>query len=157
MMRPLWKGPRSLTRTITLLPLLTLVIMMALSWGLEQANHPAGQLAFIATTLVGLWPVARQALRLIKSGSWVAIETLMSVAAIGALFIGATAEAAMVLLLLASLGLFVAWIMGRHARRLGETSRDPSMMIDPAELRRLRELAEARRTATPPPTEPPAP
>lgn len=32
--------------------------MMALSWGLEQANHPAGQLAFIATTLVGLWPVA---------------------------------------------------------------------------------------------------
>ena len=63
----------------------------------------------------------------------------------------------MVLLLLASLGLFVAWIMGRHARRLGETSRDPSMMIDPAELRRLRELAEARRTATPPPTEPPAP
>lgn len=81
------------------LPLLTLVIMMALSWGLEQANHPAGQLAFIATTLVGLWPVARQALRLIKSGSWFAIETLMSVAAIGALFIGATAEAAMVLLL----------------------------------------------------------
>ncbi len=34
-----------------------------------------------------------------KSGSWFAIETLMSVAAIGALFIGATAEAAMVLLL----------------------------------------------------------
>ncbi|RYA85435.1 zinc/cadmium/mercury/lead-transporting ATPase, partial [Enterobacter cloacae complex sp. 742-ADZ3-9B] len=32
-------------------------------------------------------------------GSWFAIETLMSVAAIGALFIGATAEAAMVLLL----------------------------------------------------------
>ena len=56
-------------------------------------------MAFIATTLVGLWPVARQALRLIKSGSWFAIETLMSVAAIGALFIGATAEAAMVLLL----------------------------------------------------------
>ncbi|MFZ8579154.1 cation transporter, partial [Klebsiella quasipneumoniae] len=81
------------------LPLLTLVIMMALSWGLEQANHPAGQLAFVATTLVGLWPVARQAMRLIKSGSWFAIETLMSVAAIGALFIGATAEAAMVLLL----------------------------------------------------------
>ena len=81
------------------LPLLTLVIMMAVSWGLEQVNHPLGQLAFIATTLVGLLPIARQALRLIKSGSWFAIETLMSVAAIGALFIGATAEAAMVLLL----------------------------------------------------------
>lgn len=81
------------------LALLSLVVMMALSWGLEQFNHPFGKLAFVATTLVGLWPVARQALRLIKSGSWFAIETLMSVAAIGALFIGATAEAAMVLLL----------------------------------------------------------
>lgn len=81
------------------LPLLLLIALMALSWGLEQFNHPFGQTAFIVTTLVGLWPIARQALRLIKSGSWFAIETLMSVAAIGALFIGATAEAAMVLLL----------------------------------------------------------
>ncbi|HGL6385685.1 TPA: Zn(II)/Cd(II)/Pb(II) translocating P-type ATPase ZntA [Citrobacter koseri] len=81
------------------LPLITLIIMMAISWGLEQFNHPFGQLAFIATTLVGLYPIARQALRLMKTDSWFAIETLMSVAAIGALFIGATAEAAMVLLL----------------------------------------------------------
>ncbi|MEH0887464.1 Zn(II)/Cd(II)/Pb(II) translocating P-type ATPase ZntA [Enterobacter sp. UNJFSC 003] len=81
------------------LPLVALVVMMALSGGLEQINHPLGNLAFIATTLVGLFPIARQALRLMKSGSWFAIETLMSVAAIGALFIGATAEAAMVLLL----------------------------------------------------------
>jgi Cd2+/Zn2+-exporting ATPase len=81
------------------LPLITLIIMMALSWTLEHFNHPFGNLAFIATTLVGMFPIARQALRLMKSGSWFAIETLMSVAAIGALFIGATAEAAMVLLL----------------------------------------------------------
>lgn len=81
------------------LPLLTLIVMMAISWGLAQFTPPFGQLAFIATTLVGLYPIARQALRLMKSGSWFAIETLMSVAAIGALFIGATAEAAMVLLL----------------------------------------------------------
>ncbi len=81
------------------LPLITLIIMMALSWALEQVNHPLGNLAFIATTLVGLYPIARQALRLMRSGSWFAIETLMSVAAIGALFLGATAEAAMVLLL----------------------------------------------------------
>ncbi|VFS01244.1 zinc/cadmium/mercury/lead-transporting ATPase [Citrobacter koseri] len=31
------------------LPLITLIIMMAISWGLEQFNHPFGQLAFIAT------------------------------------------------------------------------------------------------------------
>lgn len=81
------------------IPLITLVVLMAISWGLEQFNHPFGNMAFIATTLVGLWPIARQAVRLIRSGNWFAIETLMSVAAIGALFIGATAEAAMVLLL----------------------------------------------------------
>jgi len=79
--------------------IIVLIILMAASWGLEQANHPFGNLAFIITTLVGLWPIARQAVRLIRSGSWFAIETLMSVAAIGALFIGATAEAAMVLVL----------------------------------------------------------
>ncbi|WP_213713740.1 Zn(II)/Cd(II)/Pb(II) translocating P-type ATPase ZntA [Cedecea lapagei] len=81
------------------LPLILLIVVMVISWGLEQFNHPLGNLAFIATTLVGLWPIARQAVRLIRSGNWFAIETLMSVAAIGALFIGATAEAAMVLLL----------------------------------------------------------
>ncbi|HBC83621.1 MAG TPA: zinc/cadmium/mercury/lead-transporting ATPase, partial [Escherichia sp.] len=81
------------------LALITLIVMMTLSWALEQVNHPLGNLAFIATTLIGLYPIARQALRLMRSGSWFAIETLMSVAAIGALFIGATAEAAMVLLL----------------------------------------------------------
>lgn len=81
------------------LPLILLVVMMAVSWGLEQFNHPFGQAAFVLTTLVGLWPIARQAVRLMRSGSWFAIETLMSVAAIGALVIGATAEAAMVLLL----------------------------------------------------------
>lgn len=73
--------------------------LMAVSWGLEQASHPLGNLAFIITTLVGLWPIVRQAVRLIRSGSWFAIETLMSIAALGALFIGATAEAAMVLVL----------------------------------------------------------
>ncbi|MCH6483910.1 hypothetical protein MMG85_10070 [Pseudoxanthomonas sp. LH2527] len=78
--------------------------------------------------------------------------------AIGCMFMAVrtTSMPLMVVLMLVSLGLFVAWILGRHARRLGETSRDPSMMIDPVELRRLRELAEARRQA-PPPAEPPAP
>ncbi|MDU5730672.1 MAG: Zn(II)/Cd(II)/Pb(II) translocating P-type ATPase ZntA [Citrobacter freundii] len=57
------------------LPLISLIIMMAISWGLEQFNHPFGQIAFIATTLVGLYPIARQALRLMKTGSYFAIET----------------------------------------------------------------------------------
>lgn len=79
--------------------ILILLALMALSWGLTQWQHPLGEFAFIVTTLVGLVPIMRTALRLMRNGSWFAIETLMSVAAIGALFIGATAEAAMVLVL----------------------------------------------------------
>ena len=95
------------------LPILILLALMALSWGLEHVNHPAGQAAFVITTLVALAPIARQALRLIKSGSWFAIETLMSVAAIGALVIGATAEAAMVLLLFMIGERLEGWAAGR--------------------------------------------
>jgi len=80
-------------------PLLLLTTLMVVSWVLDMVNPELGRIAFIATTLVGLAPVAAKALRLIRSGTPFAIETLMSVAAIGALFIGATAEAAMVLLL----------------------------------------------------------
>ena len=80
-------------------PLLLLATLMVVSWVLDRVNPELGRIAFIATTLVGLAPVAAKALRLIRSGTPFAIETLMSVAAIGALFIGATAEAAMVLLL----------------------------------------------------------
>ncbi|WON77149.1 zinc/cadmium/mercury/lead-transporting ATPase [Serratia sp. UGAL515B_01] len=80
-------------------PLLLISVLMVFSWVLDSFNPQFGKVAFIATTLVGLAPVASKALRLIRSGTPFAIETLMSVAAIGALFIGATAEAAMVLLL----------------------------------------------------------
>ena len=47
--------------------------------------------------------------------------------------------------LLGSLGLFVAWIMALYAARIGSTQRDETQMIDPMELRRLRELAAARK------------
>ncbi|MET0808697.1 MAG: hypothetical protein ABWY48_00245 [Pseudoxanthomonas sp.] len=62
----------------------------------------------------------------------------------------------MVVCLLVSLALFVAWIMGWYASRIGSSSRDESQMIDPVELRRLREIAEARKAGLQPPVEPPA-
>lgn len=65
--------------------------------------------------------------------------------------------ALLVVCLLASLGLFLAWIVGWYAARVGDTSRDESQMIDPSELRRLRQLAEARKASTDrSPMEPPA-
>ncbi|AWA97993.1 zinc/cadmium/mercury/lead-transporting ATPase [Vibrio harveyi] len=54
---------------------------------------------FTLTCLLGLYPVAMKAVKLARSGTPFAIETLMSVAALGALYLGETAEAAMVLLL----------------------------------------------------------
>jgi hypothetical protein len=52
-----------------------------------------------------------------------------------------------ILCLLAALGFVVAAVMGLLARRIGSQSRDESMILDPQELRRLREQAEARRAA----------
>ncbi|MCC4587870.1 hypothetical protein JWH11_07530 [Xanthomonas melonis] len=49
--------------------------------------------------------------------------------------------------LLAALVLLLLWTRGWFASRMGESQRDTSSMIDPAELRRLRELAEARKAA----------
>lgn len=79
--------------------LLILATMMLISQVISGFTPRAGNIAFVITTLIGLWPIARQAWRLIRSGSWFAIETLMTVAAAGAIIIGATHEAAMVLLL----------------------------------------------------------
>jgi len=48
---------------------------------------------------------------------------------------------------LAALVLLVAWVLGWYSARVGARSRDESAMIDPVEVRRLREQAEARRMA----------
>ena len=56
----------------------------------------------------------------------------------------------MLLCLLASLALMVLWLVGLYSARMAGRSRDPSAMIDPAELRRLREQAEARKAANNP-------
>jgi Cd2+/Zn2+-exporting ATPase len=81
------------------LPVIMIAVMMLLSFALSKVSDTMGLVAFTATTLMGLLPIARKAVRLAKSGSPFSIETLMSVAAIGALYLGETAEAAMVLLL----------------------------------------------------------
>ncbi|MEG2828121.1 MAG: zinc/cadmium/mercury/lead-transporting ATPase [Edwardsiella sp. (in: enterobacteria)] len=81
------------------MPPIALALLMLLSYGLTLMDPSLGRVAFIATTLVGLAPIMLKAMRLMRSGSYFAIETLMSIAALGALFIGATQEAAMVLLL----------------------------------------------------------
>lgn len=71
---------------------------------------------------------------------------LLAVAAF-AVALKSTSVALSVVCLLAALGFIVAFVMGLLARRIGSQSRDEGMLIDPQELRRLREQAEARRAA----------
>lgn len=80
-------------------PIIILLFLMLISWVISFIDVKIGQIAFILTTLYGLYPITVRAIQLIRSGTFFAIETLMSVAAIGALFINASEEAAMVLLL----------------------------------------------------------
>lgn len=95
---------------------IVLALLMAISWGVEFIDPQAGRTAFIATTLIGLFPIAKKSLQLIRSGTPFAIETLMSVAAIGALFINATEEAAMVILLFMIGEMLESYAAGRARR-----------------------------------------
>lgn len=81
------------------LEVLVISAMMVASFLINQVSPTFGLAAFTLTTLVGLVPIVKKAISLGKSGSPFSIETLMSIAAIGALYLGETAEAAMVILL----------------------------------------------------------
>lgn len=71
---------------------------------------------------------------------------LLAVAAF-AVALNASSMALAVLCLLVALAGTVAWVLGLLAQRVGNQSRDDSMMLDPLELKRLREDAQARRAA----------
>ena len=73
--------------------------LMAIATMIQSTSPSAGLGLFYAATLWGLIPIARRAFQLARSGTPFSIETLMSVAATGAMILGDTPEAAMVLLL----------------------------------------------------------
>jgi len=65
-----------------------------------------------------------------------------------------TSVAVLAVALLAALGFLLAWVLKLLASRVDSQTRDSALILDPVELRRLREQAEARRAAanTPPPS-----
>lgn len=81
------------------LNIIALSSAMAISAIINQTSPVIASWLFTLVCLAGLYPVAKKAVQLARSGTPFAIETLMSVAAIGALYLGETVEAAMVLLL----------------------------------------------------------
>lgn len=77
-------------------------LLLAAAWAAALlAGGPAGQWGFVAATLLGVAPVARRALAALRMGQPFTIESLMTIAATGALFIGAAEEAALVVFLFA--------------------------------------------------------
>jgi Cd2+/Zn2+-exporting ATPase len=72
---------------------------MVIAAAFKGAYPVISEWLFTLTCILGLMPIGAKAIKLAKSGTPFAIETLMSVAAIGALYLGETVEAAMVLLL----------------------------------------------------------
>lgn len=80
---------------------LTLACAAALlaAYGIGHLFPPAERWVFLAALLVGLVPIARRALMAALAGTPFSIEMLMTIAAIGAVMIGATEEAAAVVVL----------------------------------------------------------
>ena len=75
--------------------------LLTLAFGVSHIEPAWSSWAYIAATLVGLVPISRRALAGALSGTPFSIEMLMSIAAIGAVAIGAAEEAAVVVFLFA--------------------------------------------------------
>lgn len=76
--------------------------LLAVAWAFELlTSAEAGYWAFLLACLIGVAPVAKRAFEALRMGQPFTIESLMTIAAIGALFIGAAEEAALVVFLFA--------------------------------------------------------
>ncbi|MGY0219845.1 zinc/cadmium/mercury/lead-transporting ATPase [Endozoicomonadaceae bacterium StTr2] len=93
--------------------LISLTVLMIFAGITLQIQPSVGQIVFSVATLFGLIPFVKKSIELVKNGTWFGIETLMSVAAIGALLLGETVEAAMVLLLFSFGELLEGYAAGR--------------------------------------------
>ena len=77
--------------------------LLAAAWAVHSAgfSDEIAHWAFVLATLIGLAPVARRAFAMARAGMPFTIEMLMTIAAGGALVIGAAEEAALVVFLFA--------------------------------------------------------
>ena len=76
-------------------------VLLGAAWGVELVSPQIGRWAFVAACLIGVAPVARRAFSALRVGQPFTIESLMTIAATGALFIDAAEEAALVVFLFA--------------------------------------------------------
>lgn len=69
---------------------------------------------------------------------------LLAIAAMALAFLTTSMKALLGCLLLA-LVMFVLWVLGLYQSRIAGSGRDETLMIDPGELRRMREQLQARK------------
>lgn len=89
--------------------------LLAVAFGIASVAPNLSFSAYLAAASLGLVPIARRALVGVMSGTPFSIETLMSVAAAGAIAIGAAEEAAVVIFLFA-VGELLENVAARRAR-----------------------------------------
>ncbi len=89
---PWWRSPKGMLAIAS-------GIAFVLAYGLGKLLPEIAQWAFIAAMFVGLVPIARRAIVAALNGTPFSIEMLMTIAAIGAVFINAAEEAAAVVFL----------------------------------------------------------
>ena len=76
-------------------------LLLGAAWIIAYVAPQIGRWAFVAACLIGVAPVAQRAVAALRMGQPFTIESLMTIAAIGALFIDAAEEAALVVFLFA--------------------------------------------------------
>ncbi|APJ03112.1 heavy metal translocating P-type ATPase [Silvanigrella aquatica] len=81
------------------LPIIFLSSAFLISMVIESFSKNMGLLAFAILTIISLFPALKKATLFMKVGYVFSVETLMSISAIGAIFIGAAEEAAAVMIL----------------------------------------------------------
>jgi hypothetical protein len=86
--------------------------------------------------------------RMIEMLPWLFL--LLALAALAVAF-KTSSIGVLALSLVVALAMVIAWVMSLLAQRIGNASRDEMQILDPDELRRMREQAEARRLSASPP------
>ncbi|MEF2277239.1 heavy metal translocating P-type ATPase [Deinococcus sp. YIM 134068] len=89
--------------------------LLAVAWGLSWAFPAVAVWGYVAATLVGVWPLARRALASARLGEPFSINTLVTLAALGALLIGEAAEGAVVVFFFA-VGELLEGVAAGHTR-----------------------------------------
>jgi Zn2+/Cd2+-exporting ATPase len=84
---------------MNLYPIISMSLGFLISLAIEYYSKNIGYIAFSLITLIGLIPILKKSWTLMKVKYFFSVESLMSISALGAIFIGASEEAAAVIIL----------------------------------------------------------